>query len=781
MRIIKHSLVASLALLFAGTLHAVDESIEAVGQTAAVGSEQQIEAVVEMPAEALVEIEQPPGWPRAQSFALLGDDRDRMLLGVRNTEEVNFALRRDRIAKEAGLNLNYTPSPSLLPGLSHLRVYLNDVLMDTVVIAEENLGRSTQQHVALDPKLVTDFNQVRIEFVGHYADVCEDPGHSSLWLSLGKKSRVELYEQALDMRNDLAFFPQPFFDEGDRDRVRVNLVLPTDFNTDNLQSAAVLASYFGSLSGWRGAEFPVLFEHLPVRGEGEKPIHSLVLATNQRRPAFMSDPEVFPPVSGADVQLIDHPEDRYSKVLLIQGQDDAELAMAVRALALGGKLLRGERAEIRDVQPLLPRQPYDAPNWMPTDRPVRFAELVQYPGQLQTRGLIPDPIELEINLPPDLFVWRNQGIPVQTRYRYTAPTANDESRLNISINGEFIMGLPLTGGQHNNLEQLRLAVTSEETASSRDQMLVPALKIGARNTLRYDFSFATTFGSAQPDHCQTTLMVDSRALIDGESTIDFTGYHHFIAMPDLSAFARSGFPFSRMADLSETRVLMPENPSGTQISLMLETLAGISAQTGYPAFQVSVGHDVQDVQQQNVDWLVFGSLPEGVEQAAEINALLQQTSDWLLQPPVRKAVLEQAPARLEQANFPAENRVEVSAQGPLAAIIGTQSPLAKQRSIVALLASDEEGYRLLRETLSDSGALGAVQGSVSLIRTSGVDSHLVGEQYYVGHLPWWLKLWYLLSAHPLLLAALAALCTLLVAILLWKALRWAAHRRVQEH
>lgn len=49
------------------------------------------------------------------------------------------------------------------------------------------------------------------------------------------------------------------------------------------------------------------------------------------------------------------------------------------------------------------RQPYDAPNWMRTDRPVRFAELIKYPEQLQASGLRPQPISLEMKLPPDLF------------------------------------------------------------------------------------------------------------------------------------------------------------------------------------------------------------------------------------------------------------------------------------------------------------------------------------------------------------------------------------------
>ena len=59
-------------------------------------------------------------------------------------------------------------------------------------------------------------------------------------------------------------------------------------------------------------------------------------------------------------------------------------------------------------------------------------------------------------------------------------------------------------------------------------------------------------------------------------------------------------------------------------------------------------------------------------------------------------------------------------------------------------------------------------------------SQVVGEPYYVGHLPWWLLLWFHLSAYPLLLAALSAGCVLLGAFLAWRLLRAVGRRRLGE-
>jgi hypothetical protein len=61
------------------------------------------------------------------------------------------------------------------------------------------------------------------------------------------------------------------------------------------------------------------------------------------------------------------------------------------------------------------------------------------------------------------------------------------------------------------LEELRLAVLSSESSNINEKLSVPALKIGDRNNLRFNFSFATTTSSSQRDRCQTSLPVDTQA------------------------------------------------------------------------------------------------------------------------------------------------------------------------------------------------------------------------------------------------------------------------------
>ncbi|MCY0610974.1 cellulose biosynthesis cyclic di-GMP-binding regulatory protein BcsB, partial [Klebsiella pneumoniae] len=86
---------------------------------------------------------------------------------------------------------------------------------------------------------------------------------------------------------------------------------------------------------------------------------------------------------------------------------------------------RGESVVVNEVKPLLPRKPYDAPNWVRTDRPVTFGELKTYEEQLQSSGLEPAAINVSLNLPPDLYLMRSTGIDMDINYRYTMPPVKD--------------------------------------------------------------------------------------------------------------------------------------------------------------------------------------------------------------------------------------------------------------------------------------------------------------------------------------------------------------------
>lgn len=696
------------------------------------------------------------------------------LLGMRNAQALEFTLRRDQVVHSAELDLVFTPSPALLPKLSHLRVYLNDELMGVINVENEFLGQKIARKVRLDPLLMTRFNRVRLEFVGHYTDICEDLTHSALWLDISRETRITLNQEQLPLANDLAFFPEPFFDAGDMGEQTIPFIFAQAPNSTVLQASAILASYFGKEAQWRDVSFPVSYNTLPQQH------HAVVFATNDARPDFLKG---YPAVTEPTVELMAAPDNEAYKILLILGRDEADLVTAASALAIGNPLFRGRSVSIDSVIEETPRQPYDAPNWVATNRPVRFSELISYPGQLEVSGLMPRPIDLTINLPPDLFVWGNNGIPMELNYRYVAPKSSDESRLTLSLNNQYIASYLLkSSDEKGTFTQLRLPLRGNETSLEDEKLLLPAFKIGSNNTIRFDFSYASTLGSAQQGTCQTILPIDIRAAIDERSVVDFSGYSHYIAMPNLRVFASSAFPFSRMADLSETIAVVPDKPSALQVSAFLETLSHMGAQIGYPALKLRVMSDWEQASQQDADILFLGDLPDAIKARPDANLLMQDTENWLRQSTTNYSDKKRKEnmALLEKADVEAQSLVRIRALAPMAALVGLQSEHFPQRSIVGLLANTDEDVQLLREALASSGKRAVMDGSVVLIRDSGVAAQHVGPTYYVGYLQWWKKLWYSLSDKPLLLGGIAFALVLLVALLLWGLLRQAARKRLDH-
>lgn len=686
------------------------------------------------------------------------------LRGTRPQGQVEFGVRSDEVVSQAMLDLTFTPSPSLIPEQSHVKVYLNDELMGVKTITKEQLGKTNQVQLSIDPRYISDFNRVRLEFVGHYQNICENPANSVLWLDISKSSSLNLRFQKLPLENDLSHFPEPFFDRRDNRPLNLPMVFAGQPDLMQQRAAGILASWFGSKAQWRGQSFPTLFNQLPSQ-------HAVVFATNQQRPDFLKEA---PQVNGPTVSMVSHPNNPYVKLLLIQGRDDNDLITAVQGIAQGDILFRGQSLTVDKVEQLLPRQPYDAPNWVRTDRPMTFSELQQYAGQLQTSGIEPGPISLNMNLPPDLFLIRSTGIDMLLKYRYTAPRVQDGSRLSISLNNQFVQASSLLPENEQSGKLLGIPLRQGLIATEKT-VNIPALKLEATNQIRFDFDYTTLLGSGTADRCETYSVAPNHAVIDGSSTIDLSGYRHFMEMPDLRAFANASFPFSRMADLSQTLVLVNTQPQPAQVSALLNALGNVGAQTGYPALTFTLADDWSQAKDKDADILLIGTIPPELRDERKINLLIEATQSWVKQP-MRQLPLPEI--KVQQDDATPDSKTTISSAGAMAAIVGVQSPFNDQRSIVALLADSPRGYELLNDALLDGGKRAAVFGSVAVIRESGISSLSVGDIYYVGHLPWWERVWHVLATHPVWLAVVATFVVVVLALLLWRALKAYSRRRL---
>lgn len=710
----------------------------------------------------------PPAAPEyALSYSLreLGLGQDAQLRGVDGSLWLPFGVRRDEAVTRARLTLRYTASPALLPDISHLRLSLNGETLATLPLPRDKAGSEAIASFDLDPRYFTDYNQLRLQLIGHYTLECEDPLHSSLWTSVSADSTLELALQPLALPDDLSLLPEPFFDARDNRRVELPFSFAAKPDLDTLRAAAVLASWYGALASYRGARFEALPDRLPTR-------HGLVLATNTAAPAGLD----LQPVERPTVSLRSHPTLPGVKLLVLQGRDGAQLVEAAQALALGQVVLGGSRAVVEELRLPPRRAAYDAPLWVRTDRPVKFGELVREPSELQTAGFNAAPIRINLRLPPDLLTWRTAGVPIDLRYRYTTPVEQDNSLMSVSINEEFVQAFRLRPQtEQDNATQLLVPLLDKDPGSLSDPVLLPAFQVGADNQLQFRFAL----DNHKRGLCQGAATDLSRAAIDPDSTVDLSRFPHYTALPNLALFANAGFPFTKYADLAETLVVLADAPAARDIEDLLFLMGRMGRQTGATATRVQLVGASQLPPKTDADLLVIGGR-NGRDLLKEWESRLPVTLDdgrRSLQP--RKPATWLPRSLLETADPQAPGTIAVQAQGAMAALLALESPLQAGRSAVVVTATAPEARPLALDVLEDGALVRQVRGDTVLIRGREVSSFRGEDTYYVGELPWRLQIWLYLARYPLLIVLFAVIAALLGTGLVYRYLQRRAAQRLQ--
>ncbi|HEX5392046.1 MAG TPA: cellulose biosynthesis cyclic di-GMP-binding regulatory protein BcsB [Rhodocyclaceae bacterium] len=692
---------------------------------------------------------------------------------LRTTEgaaNISFGSRADELVTKAVLHLRYIYSPALIANQSHIKVILNDEVVGLAPITKEKAGQQVDMDIPIDPRYIADFNRLQLRFVGHYATECEDPLHTSLWADVSGLSELQLTVRHLRVADDLSMLPEPFFDRRDLNKLVLPFVFAAKPSQGSLRAAGEVASWFGALAQWRGARFPANLNTVP-KG------NAVVFATNSERPAFLSEMK---PVDGPTVAIMNNAADGYSKLLLVLGRDAKDLKQAADALVLGSTGFSGPRMVIRESREIKPRQPYDAPNWVRMDRPMRFGELITSPQELQVFGHVPDLVRVSLRIPPDLFTWRSRGVPVDLKYRYTPPIRVGESRVTMAINDELVQSFNLrSSGQGGDSSRIRLPLLDDGLLSESKEVLIPAFKLGSRNQLQFGFSFTYH----KEGNCRDTQVENVRAMVDADSTVDFSGYPHYVEMPHVGYFASSGFPFTKYADLSQTVAVLPEQPTAADVQTYLTLLGHMGESTGYPAVGLRVANPSEAGALKDADLLVVGT-------SGNMD-LLKRWSDKLpavidggnriVSQPVRGVSFLYDWFGFGTKPDPAvASQERMEGGGALAALLGFESPVTSGRSVVAVTAVAPEDLSLALDALDNPGLVKGMHGSAVFVHAGHVDSVLAGDTYSLGHIPFWTAIWYPLSEHPVLLAVMSVLAVVIFAFALWRTLRAIAAKRLLD-
>lgn len=711
----------------------------------------------------------PPAETRQVTRTLrqLGLGGPMQLRGTSDLQGLVFGIRADEVVTEARLVLTGAASPALIPSLSQLLVTLNDEFVG-VLQPDRSRPAFGPVEMALDPVFFTETNRLNFRFSGRYTEECNDPLSGLLWLTVSDQSTLRLTLARLPLRPDLARLPEPFFDPRElRERLTLPVVLPRGAAQEAVRAALIAASWFAVQADYRGATFPVLRD-IPLAG------HAIVVAVGAEAAGLG-----LAPFQGPTLAVLPNPNDPASQILVLGGRNLPEAETAATGLAIGTPGLAGQRATIAAAEPA-PRQPYDAPRWLRPYRPVRFAELVD-PSQLQAAGFAPGPVSVPLRTAPDLYLTPGRTLPVDLRFRAPPGPVLDlaVSRLDVSLSDIFLRAVPLRHTEPS--WPIALAMRFFGIASPPIEQAwigVPPILLSGQNELQFRFDMRPL----NRGDC-VAVPADVRASIEPDSSIDISGAHRFTLLPNLGFFASVGFPFTRLADLSETALVLPDDPEPEELAAAFDLVGRMAAATGLPATGITVLRASALARAEARDLLVVGTLGRNP-------AITQLLADG----PVRlegnrlALALPDAPGRMRELflggpSARERDRAAAALAAPpegFAVLTSRESPFARSRAVVILTAPTPAGLTAMVEALADPTRSPAVQGDLAVLSGGRLQSFRAGPVFERGALPFWLWPRYYFGDQPLPLLALMLGAALLLSWPIYRVLRNRAARRLAE-
>ncbi len=717
-----------------------------------------------LPPAGITDVGNRPGVRRiVYNLTQLGAQGPLAMRGTSELQGVEFGIRADEVVIGAQLSLSGAMSPNLIPEFSNVTVTLNEQYVGTIPVNRDQ--PRFQIDMPVSPVFFQLNNRLNFRFTGRYTPECNDPLSGLLWATVSNDSTLTLTLERLPPQRDLSHLPAPFFDDHEKVMLTLPFVMSPTPSNESLKASGIVASWFGQLAAFRGTSFPVASEP-PQEGNAVM----VVVGGEGRASGFL------PPINGPTLAVIANPNDPLASILVVGGRNGDEAVTAATALVMGSRALNND---VSVVQPpdTPARLPYDAHNWIPTNRPVKLGELVDA-ADLQSYGYV-GLVHVPFRTAPDFYTWRDRPFVSNIRFRGPPGPIIDvgPSKLTVLINAIYLETFSLAPSERRDSWFSRLVDLGVNQPDARVD--IPAYDIFGANDLQFYFD-ATPL---QRGEC-ATIPTDLRMSIDPDSTIDLSRGYRFASLPNLAYFVNSGFPFTRMADLSETVVVVPDRPTSVEISAYLNMMGRIGSQTGDPAIRVAVARPDGVNAYPDRDILMIGTI-QRMQGAAELlrNAPVRMSGNRLTMelPGSLDSVRRIFGDRQDPERQKLATQVSAGMNETTAFMEAVESPLHGGRSVVAILAASPQGLERVITTFRDSKAAPLIQGDSAILSGDHVTSYRVGDTYTVGTLPFWIWPSWALRDQPYgSVVVMLAGCMLVGFALYWAMRRRAAIRIKRE-
>ena len=692
-----------------------------------------------------------------------------ILSGGQNQGGASFTLPSDQVVTHAQLMLEVKVSPEMASRNATLQLMLNGQPLGTLPLGADGEDISHYQ-LDIPAALMVSSNNLSFKINDGDALQCRLDIHDTSRVTILPGSHFSWESQQLNISNDLGHFPRPFFDRMQMTPADIAIAYPEKPTADIFSAAALVSSWLGIQADYRGIAFDALRDRLPEK-------HGIIIGHPGDRVGGLTLPQTDKPL----LRIVENPGNPAYKLLLIVGQNDAALRMAAWRLTRGDFAPQTASMTV-DPQAIPVGKPYDAPRWIATDRPVKISELIRQDQSMTVSGVWHEPLRVAFRAAPDLYLWDGETIPLQIGYRF--PSENwineDKSLLSVTLNKTFLNNLPMN--KQGPLEKLWRHLGGDARQERFTIPLAPYLIYG-------DNQLSLYFNLVPKDNAPCSLLLNStiKSRITDDSWIDLSGTRHFSLLPNLSYFVGASFPFSRLADYSQTTLLLPEQPSETQVAMMLNLAARSGNSTGKALANNRVILGVPDGGAnapllRDRDVLAVSS----IEQQAFNQRLLAHSPyapvDNLLS--VREPTLWEKIQRTLSGDW-ASDGVDAdryfSSSSAWRGFISYRSPWNPQRVVVVAMASSDDQLAKLEDDLNSPRINAGIRGDTAVITSdNGVRSFQVSTPFPSGQMPWYMMAVWYANQHSGLLAVLGLIMTSILGLALTAMFKRHARKRLDS-
>src|SRR4028119_1300789 len=510
------------------------------------------------------------------------------LRGIYDESRLGFTRPREWKLNSVKVLLRYRHSPALYATRSNLTVLINGATLGTIPLNRKD-GEIGSQVFNIPLSLLKNYNEVTIGALQNNSPTCtQDPYDPSLWTEVLPDSKVTFDYTPQPITLNFSTFPYPIFEELSLYPNQLAYLLPSKVDETWLTATSRFQATLGRLADYRRLDTRVIktLDEVNKSVSPNAPAERLVIiGTPQEQPALKSltlplslednkvldsKKKALPPEVG--VLMLTTTSNNKAPVLVATGNGPVGVAKAVQFLVQGKdrKIGTGQSIIVKDLTLVPSPPPREWPGYLPLKDTFQLSELKSRNNKpyqdVTVRGSDSPPIEIDFPaLPDDQF---GSGNSMTLSYSYGPQINAKTSLVEVKLDGVALIGKRLTSIDGGNRETLTIPLPGN--------LITPTSKIQV--DFRLDARERRSCSRVTDQQLWGTLHGDTSFTLKRTNAVQ---------LPELKLL-QHGFPFAAPQDLSSTAIVVPKEPSTTDLMTLLEFSTRLGRLSKADSVQLSV-------------------------------------------------------------------------------------------------------------------------------------------------------------------------------------------------